>query len=546
VRFALLLLSVGALLAQQPLLYHRGTVNAASFAPFGLPNAPIARGSVFTVFGEKLGPATPQTVSVFPLQTVFGEVSLSVTQNGVMTAAIPIFVSSGQINAIMPSSIKKGLATFRLTYQSRRSNAIPLQISDSAPGVFAVSGGGYGPGIVQNYLAQDNQPINSLVKPAAPGQTLTIWGTGLGPVTFPDNVAPTVADVATSVTVTVGGHPVTKLYSGRSPCCSGVDQMVVTLPADVPLGCWVPIAVNAGGAISNTVTMAIASPGAASCDDPGNPLSTLVRTPGSQAFIHAERFDSVENVQSAPPVHKVRDQLYSRFYTRPDSPYNFDPYLSYPPTGTCLVHQANGDASADKTLRGVLPGSASLKNQPKQTYNNGTQAVSFTPRRTFFSSTVGGTIDTIPVALNLLAANAAFTIDPAGPNEKVIPLSLAAPPGWTRPDGVLAVPRDTPFAIAFTPGDPAAPTAILLYSYSAVSNATVEVQCLAPAGATTFTIPAESLANLPPTYDLIDGSYTNLFIGTVALNHAVAFSSPLATSAVLLNSNWLAQSVVIQ
>ncbi len=60
-----LLLFQAGLWAQQPILYHRGAVNAASLAPFGLPNAPIARGSVFSVFGENLGPTTPQTVPPF-------------------------------------------------------------------------------------------------------------------------------------------------------------------------------------------------------------------------------------------------------------------------------------------------------------------------------------------------------------------------------------------------------------------------------------------------------------------------------------------------
>ena len=542
----LFLVWCSVLLGQQPILYHRGAINAASLAPFGLPNGLIARGSVFTIFGENLGPAQFQTVSAFPLLPVFGEVAISVTQKGVVTPAIPIFISTAQINAIMPSSIKAGLATLRLTYQGRRSNAITLQIGDSAPGVFAISGGGYGPGVIQNYIAADNQPVNSLLTPAAPGQTITIWATGLGPVTFADNVAPTPGDVTASVSITVGGVPATKLYAGRAPCCSGVDQLVVTVPSNAPLGCWVPLAITAGGVVSNTATIAIAPTGAASCDDPGNPLSKLVRTPGSQAFIHAERIDSIENVDFAPAVHKTVDELYSRFYTRPDSPFNFDPYLSYPPAGSCLVHQTSGDASFALTLRGALPAAASLKPQPKQTYSNGTQPLIFTPGRAYFLSTMGGAVDSTSVGVNLLGTNSTFTIDPAGPAEVSLPLSVASPPAWTRPNGILAIPRNAPFSVTFTPGDSAAPTAILIFSYAAATNSTVEVQCLAPPGANSFTIPAESLANLPPTYGIIDGSYTNLFIGTLGLNKATSFTGPLATTGLLMNSNWLAQSVVIQ
>src|ERR1035441_7690072 len=102
-RLVLLIFAASALFAQQPIVYNRGTVNAASLAPFGLPNAPIARGSIFTVFGEKLGPTQGRQVSAFPLSTTFGGVSISVTQSGIVTQAFPIYVSAGQVNAVMPS-----------------------------------------------------------------------------------------------------------------------------------------------------------------------------------------------------------------------------------------------------------------------------------------------------------------------------------------------------------------------------------------------------------------------------------------------------------
>jgi uncharacterized protein (TIGR03437 family) len=544
-RIVLLLLSGSALFAQQPILYFRGTYNAASYAPFGLPNAPIARGSVFTTFGENLGPAKSPSLS-FPLSSTLAGVSISVTQNGVVTQAFPIFVSPTQINAVMPSTVAAGLATLRLTYQGNRSNAITIQIDDSAPGIFAISSGGYGPGIVQNYVSAANQPINSLALPATPGQVVTIWGTGLGPVTFPDNVAPTAGNVATPVSLTIGGQPATLEYSGRSPCCSGVDQIVATVPKNAPLGCWVPVAINAGGVISNTATMAIAAPGAMSCDDPGNPLSKLVRTPGTQAFIHVEQVNDIENINTATPVTKTLEQVYSRFYTRPNSPFNYDPYMSYPPAGTCLVQQTSGDSSIALTLPGALPGSASLSPQPTQTYNNGAQSLSIPTADPFYASIVGGTVDSTSFGLRPLSDGASFTIDPGGANQKVIPINAEPPPAWSRPNAIIVVKRSTPLALTFTPADTAAPTAILLYSYAAATNSTVEVQCLAPPGASAFTISADTLANLPSSYKIIDGSYAALYIGTLGLNKATSFTNGLAANGILLNSSWLAQSVVLQ
>ena len=80
-RVVLLVFAASALFAQQPILYFRTAYNAASYAPFGLPNAAIARGSVFTVFGENLGPAQSPALA-FPLSMTLGGVSIRVTESG--------------------------------------------------------------------------------------------------------------------------------------------------------------------------------------------------------------------------------------------------------------------------------------------------------------------------------------------------------------------------------------------------------------------------------------------------------------------------------
>jgi hypothetical protein len=52
--------------------------------------------------------------------------------------------------------------------------------------------------------------------------------------------------------------------------------------------------------------------------------------------------------------------------------------------------------------------------------------------------------------------------------------------------------------------------------------------------------------NLPPSYLILDGSYANLFIGTLGVDNAATFANGLAANGILLNSSWLAQSVVLQ
>jgi hypothetical protein len=71
---AFLLTALGA--SAQPFINYRGVVNGASFTPPGLSGSQIARGSVFSIFGQGLGPATLTKVSGFPLLTTLAGVSV--------------------------------------------------------------------------------------------------------------------------------------------------------------------------------------------------------------------------------------------------------------------------------------------------------------------------------------------------------------------------------------------------------------------------------------------------------------------------------------
>jgi hypothetical protein len=42
----------------QPFINYRGVVNGASFTPPGLSGTQIAQGSIFSIFGQGMGPAT--------------------------------------------------------------------------------------------------------------------------------------------------------------------------------------------------------------------------------------------------------------------------------------------------------------------------------------------------------------------------------------------------------------------------------------------------------------------------------------------------------
>jgi hypothetical protein len=168
---ACLLLAACALAAQ--FVNYRGVVNSASFAPPGSPSGQIAQGSVFSIFGSQIGPSTPVQASAFPLQDKLAGVSVSVTQGAATLPAFPIVVTAGQVNAIMPSKAPLGLVSVTVTYNGVTSNPTFATVVASSFGIFAVNSGGFGPGILQNFVTQANQPINTLRQTAAPGQVIT-------------------------------------------------------------------------------------------------------------------------------------------------------------------------------------------------------------------------------------------------------------------------------------------------------------------------------------------------------------------------------------
>jgi uncharacterized protein (TIGR03437 family) len=262
---AWLALAAGLSAQNTPLIYNRSTTNAGSYMPAGLPNGTIAQGSIFTVFGNRLGPSTGVSANSFPLGTTLGGTTINVVQGSTTVAAIPVYVANGQINAIMPSNAPLGNASLQVVNGNGKGNLSPVRIVGSQFGIFSALGSGQGPGILQNFIAETNQPINSPTIVAQPGQTMILWGTGLGPVSYPDNQAPQAGNLPVKTEVFVGGVSAAIQYSGRTPCCSGTDQLVFQVPANAPQGCWVPVYVRTAGTnVSNFVTMAI-GPNANSC-----------------------------------------------------------------------------------------------------------------------------------------------------------------------------------------------------------------------------------------------------------------------------------------
>jgi uncharacterized protein (TIGR03437 family) len=531
--------AVVSALSAQPLISPGGIVNSASFAPPLSPGGAIAQGSIFSIFGSKLGPATGVQPSAFPLGTALGGSSVKVIQGNTSVDAVPLYASDGLINAIMPSNAPTGKVSVQVTYGGTKSNLAPVQVAVSAPGIYTATGGGIGPGILQNFVATGVPPINSASATATPGQIMILWLTGLGPIKGPDNAAPPTGTLPFPVEVWVGGKSVTNIaYAGRTPCCAGVDEIAFTLPANVPAGCFVPVTVRVGGtAVSNTVTMAIDGQGAA-CSDAGNPFSAPLTQGKKVGVVSLVR--QTRHSDSGTVTDLTADRATGAFVTASGSGFIFNAAVAVPPPGSCSVYSGVGDYTSGAAPF-AFPTSVLDAGSLTLTGPAGNQSFAQTTvgSVTYYATPSGesSSLASFTAGAPALYLNAGtFKITGAGGADVGAFTASVTVPGsgitWTNRDQITTVDRTQPLTVNWSGTGAVTVEGV---SYDAPTNTSTEFQCQAPAGSTSFTVPAWILANLP--FSKIASPSSQALIGISSVSAPVPFTaSGLDSGAVVVVS----------
>ncbi|HWB83746.1 MAG TPA: hypothetical protein VG675_06375 [Bryobacteraceae bacterium] len=554
----LLFLAASALATAAPVINSGGVVNAASNAPLGGANSGIAEGSFFSIYGTGLGPASPTSASA-PLGTSLGGTTVAITPvgGGAPVQAIVYFTYANQVNGILPSNTPVGDANVTVTFGGATSAPVKIRVVKSSFGIFTFSYGS-GPAAAQNYNSATDTPVNSLTNAVNPGQVMILYGTGLGPITGPDNVPPgAVSPVGIgidNVRVLVGGQSITPLYAGRTPSYPAEDQINFQLPSDASVadGCFVPIAVSVNGVVSNYATIAKAT-GSRTCPAPlglstsdmqkldqGGSLKIgvldLYRS-STQGSFSGISFNSISEGATGLFTAYGASGLYSLTST----PGAVAPFSSF---GTCTVTTVNSTSTPTSTLPPALSTplnagsslalsgpnnkSASLPFSGTAGYSvtlaqsnsipglpgggggGSTLPTSFLEAGTWTMTGTGGTDVgpftakiTIPTALNCTNCASISTID------RSQPLTI----NWTGGGG------DQDYVIIG--GESSAPSVA-----DATKTVAVLFYCVARASDQHFTVPANVLGQLPAT----TGDITSGSIGALILLNGLSgtqFTAPL-------------------
>lgn len=265
------LAAAGRALAADPPTVN-ATVNGASFAA----GAPVAAGSIASLFGSNLASAAAVADGV-PLPTLLGGARVSL--NGV---AAPLFyVSPEQINFQVPWELAgQSEASLTVTVGGMASAAQTVKLAPAAPGVFTTNGtqGAILVSSSGDVAAPVGSVLNHTARPARRGEFISIYATGLGPVTNQPKTGvgatrDALSTVTTAPTVTIGGVTALVTFAGLAPPGPaarkpvddptvmgefvGLYQINVLVPMSTPISNTVQVVVTSAGLASNSASFAV-------------------------------------------------------------------------------------------------------------------------------------------------------------------------------------------------------------------------------------------------------------------------------------------------
>lgn len=551
---------MGSLFAQ-PAVNDGGILNAASYVSSRLPSGAIAQGSIFVVFGARMGGAT-LTQAGFPLPTTLAGTTVRVTSGGQTLDCPLVYVSAGQLAAILPSTTPVGNATLAVTYNGQTSATRTFRVVNSSFGTFSLNQAGSGPGVITNFESAASQPVNTVLKPARSGQTLILYGTGLGPLPSGSDstAAPAVEINRANVELYVGTTRATVAYAGRAPGFAGLDQINFVVPAGIT-GCAIPVSIKTGNQVSNYTTIAISSGGNTCTDALGLPASQLERLSSTGSLkvgvISLARIDLEVSILGFTTNVKTDTGVASFVEYTPTNIVSSSSLNASgaPSIGTCTVYA--GTSSSLTPVDPVAPRGLDAGGQINITGPKGAKILKKTlnliGNYSETLSSAGISIPGFPGGTDgsyLEAGAYSFNNGAGGADVRAFTANatLNAPVNWTNKSQIVSVNRANGQTVTWTPGS--ANGYVVIYGYSATDASESAVlgifTCTAPANAGTFTVPASVLLTLPATPGSNSVATPLSVLGVGSGDNPTQFTAPGLDYAYIVNSSVAVKTVTYQ
>ncbi len=243
------------------------TVSAASYE-----TTAVAPGAIVAAFGASLATAT-QVSSGLPLPTSLAGTTVRVKDSGgAERLAGLFFVSSGQVNYLLPVESAAGVATVTIQSGNGVTSQGNVTIKSVAPAVFSANSDGAGvpAAVVLRVKSNGAQSFEALSQfdsstgrykptpinlgPEGERVFLILFLSGIRRASDPNNDGNT----RETIHLILGGNELTPDYAGVQGTLAGLDQMNIELPRSLIGRGRVTLSVTGAGATSNTGEIDIA------------------------------------------------------------------------------------------------------------------------------------------------------------------------------------------------------------------------------------------------------------------------------------------------
>ena len=325
----------------------------------------------------------------------------------------------------------------------------------------------------------------SMINAAHPGDTLILWGTGLGGVTGDETEPPNQVDLILGVQVLVGNQPATVTSGGRGEYSPGLDQINFVVPAGVT-GCKTSIVVSVKGITGNVTSTSIAPAGQTTCGDTFNALT--------KADLEKAMTSGTLNIAGVELTHLLGedDELDAAFTSFPVNSLirsyggTFGPSL-----GNCLAYEVQGSSFVLKDP--ILPSFLSSGSQLMINGPAGSKTIDATSPGFYEAALATGSPFFIEPG-NYTATNGA-----GGSDVGAFSRDLTLPPSVVG-NIPASIERAHNLTLTWTGGSAFPVLGIYLFNGVQASSSLksyVDIVCSAPGSAGTFTIPSAVQGLLP-------------------------------------------------
>ncbi|HKW97248.1 MAG TPA: hypothetical protein VJN43_05905 [Bryobacteraceae bacterium] len=450
----------------------------------GLPNYGIAPSTIFVIYGTELANPAAKAVlqsSASPgIPTTLNGASISVTVNGITTHPAMYYAIATQIAAVLPANTPVGTGTLTVTYNGLTSAAFTMEVVASALGLDTLNGLPSGVAVATNGAGK----VFYYTTSASPNQIITLWGSGLGADPADSDTVFTNSPHAVNVglVIYIGGIQAQIQYAGSSGY-PGLVQINVKVPPNVVPGCAVPVIGVVGTFMSNTVTIPVAGGGGV-CPDPvhgtdGNGQLSAGKASNYKSATLTVVLDTTQkgNQSSFAGATFLHDQNQPNLYG-----------YGYVTEGGCLTQQFSLQQrpNLSGTITYLNAGNLSIKGPA------GTQAMQLVNSGNTLTYSVNLPSGFFP------ASGGTFTFEGSGgPDVGAFSVSVSdsSPLVWTNQAAITEVDRSQNLTVTWSGGMPG--TWVQIGGGSTTISVSGTFVCIAPASAGRFTVPSYVLLASP-------------------------------------------------